>query len=112
MNDQLARIEMDLEELRPKLQELARAIREIAAVFADRMEPFMRALGEFVAEAKANAMQMYLAEGAPYGPTEEGMMRWVKEKTEIERLRWQARQIEEHHRMLADFRRQLGKSNE
>lgn len=44
----------------------------------------------------------------PYGKSDDGMMRWMRECAEIERLRMKAERLEEHHRGMADFRQMLG----
>lgn len=47
----------------------------------------------------------YVAQGAVYGETHEGMMRWMHELGEAEQQEAQAAQIREHHEMLAGLRR-------
>ena len=53
--------------------------------------------------------QAYLADGACYGETHEGMMRWLRERGEAERLRYEAEYILEHQQTVADLRRALGR---
>lgn len=48
--------------------------------------------------------QAYRDAGRPYGETNEGLMRWVKEVNEARRLQFEAERILQHHQMLADFR--------
>ncbi len=46
----------------------------------------------------------YLAAGAPYGDTHEGMLRWIEEKGEVARLRMEADRIEQRHRDMVEWR--------
>lgn len=49
----------------------------------------------------------YLADGAIYGETQEGYLRWLRERGEMEHLRMQAAHIEQHQQDLRDFKRML-----
>lgn len=53
--------------------------------------------------------QSYREAGMPYGETDEGLLRWAREVTEVSRLQFEAERILQHHQMLADFRRVTGK---
>ena len=49
----------------------------------------------------------YVEDGAIYGDTQEGLQRWLRECTEINRLRMQADRLEQHQAMVRDFKRSL-----
>jgi len=50
----------------------------------------------------------YMACGAPYGDTQEGMLRWIEERCEIQRLRTEADRLEQRHRDMVEWR-ELGR---
>lgn len=51
--------------------------------------------------------QTYLDNGAPYGESPEGMMRWIEEVNRINHHLTEARLIESHHRTLVKLRQSL-----
>jgi hypothetical protein len=66
-----------------------------------------------VAEHVSNVLwEAYREDGAIYGETQEGFLRWMKEKAEIEHLRMQAECIEQHQAMIRDFKQQLAQRRE
>lgn len=53
----------------------------------------------------------YIADGAIYGESQEGMLRWMEELREIARLRSEAQRLEDHHAMLRDFKEATNKAS-
>ena len=49
----------------------------------------------------------YLEDGAIYGETQDGMLRWLREQDEIARLRMQAERIVQHQEAIRSFKRML-----
>lgn len=49
----------------------------------------------------------YRRAGQPYGPTEDGLLRWAREVGEIERHKEEALRIETHHLALARIRERV-----
>lgn len=53
----------------------------------------------------------YLEAGAPYGETDDGMYRWLKEVNEIYRMKREIERIRSHHEMLATLRQKVKKND-
>lgn len=53
----------------------------------------------------------YRTAGMPYGETDDGLLRWVKEIGEVKRSQLEAKRILQHHQMLADLRHKLNSLN-
>lgn len=86
------------------LQKIADGVNEFGQIILDILRPVgdrIIAMGQEVIDTMYAA---YVADGAIYGETQEGMMRWMEEMNEIARLRSKAQRIEVHHAMLRDFR--------
>ena len=49
----------------------------------------------------------YVEQGAIYGDTSEGMLRWVRELAEADRLAIRAAYAHQRHQMLRDFKEKL-----
>lgn len=49
----------------------------------------------------------YVAQGAIYGDTPNGMLRWMRELSEANKLLIRAAYIQQRHRMLRDFKAEL-----
>ena len=88
------------EQMRGAIIEFGQALVESVGLMIEAMTPAVNAIWEACREA-------YRAAGMPYGESDDGMMRWLREVGEIDRLRWEAERLEEHHRGMADFRRMV-----
>ena len=86
--------------------------------FSRQMTTFMTELGKAVRPVFDATLQMaqhirevvhqaYVDDGAIYGDTHEGLMRWMNERSEIERLRAQAERIEQYQDSVRSFKRML-----
>lgn len=53
----------------------------------------------------------YIADGAIYGESQEGMLRWMEELREIARLCSEAQRLEDHHAMLRRFKEATNKAS-
>lgn len=51
----------------------------------------------------------YLEDGAIYGETQDGMLRWINERNQIARLRCEADDIEHRQAMIRDFKQAIDK---
>jgi len=87
------------------IQPLAKAFQAIAEAIKPAFEAALKVV-QAVSDVVYNA---YLEDGAIYGESHEGMMRWMKERGEIARLRQQAERIEQHQEMIRDFKQMLAK---
>jgi hypothetical protein len=95
--------------------DLNKAFAQLGRAIQDTGQAIAVALGKWMEQA-APAMQAFYAAmyaryreaGAPYGENHEGLMRWVREVGEAQRLEWEAQRILERHETLATSRRRLG----
>ena len=85
------------------IQPLAQAFQAIAEAMKPAFEATMK-VAQAVNDVIYNA---YLEDGAIYGKSHDGMMRWMKERGEIARLRQQAEHLEQHQEMIRDFKQML-----
>jgi hypothetical protein len=87
------------------LQKIANGATEFGQIVLDILRPISDrfvAMGQEIMDAMYAA---YVADGAIYGETREGMLRWMEETNEIARLRGEAQRMEDHHTILRDFGR-------
>lgn len=91
----------DLKKIIDGVAEAGQIILDILQPVADRFI----AMGQEIMDTMYAA---YVADGAIYGETQEGMLRWMEELNEIARLRSEAQRMEDHHAMLRDFKRKIG----
>lgn len=86
------------------MQKVIDGVAEACQIILDILQPVAErfiALGQEIYDTLYAA---YVADGAIYGETQEGMLRWLEESREIARLRSEAQRLEEHHAMLRDFK--------
>lgn len=74
---------------------------DVFAVFMQEAQPMFQAFVEFSQQLLAAVYQAYQAAGMPYGDDHEGMMRWLRETHETQRLEQEAAFIRQRHEMLA-----------
>lgn len=87
------------------IQPLAKAFQSIVEVLRPALKPVVDAMSK-INEIVWNA---YLADGAIYGETQEGFLRWLKEQGEIKRLQHEAEQIEQRQANIRDFKEMLAR---
>lgn len=86
------------------LRDLGNALHAIGEAVIASLAPSINSLAESMQGVHDLFWKTYIEAGAPYGETEDGMMKWYDEIGEAKRLQYQADRILEHHKMLADFR--------
>lgn len=84
-------------------QPLTKAFQAIVEAIQPALKPMMEAI-QHISEA---VYASYLEDGAIYGETQEGYVRWLRECGEMERLRVQVEHIKQHQQDLRDFKRML-----
>lgn len=89
------------------IEEVGNAIMELGQRISTVLMSILQSFGQTIQEMHAIFWQQYLEAGAPYGETEDGLMRWYREIGEARRLQGQADRIIQHHQMLADFRQKI-----
>ncbi len=63
----------------PHLRQFDSAAIRFANAFARAVKPVMDSIANFAAEFYEKSYALYLADGAPYGETHEGFMKWFEE---------------------------------
>lgn len=81
---------------------MAQAIEAAWAVIAE----FIESVTDVCRKVYTWAQERYQEAGAPYGPSDDGMLRWWRELLEAARLRREADMILERHQFLAGLRTQ------
>ena len=95
--------EEELTRIRSAFYTFAQAVSEQMQHFIDVVTPVMGQL--------YNAMySKYLEEGAVYGESHEGMMRWMDDLAEIRRHEQSIEEIRQRHWFIADTKRMIQKS--
>lgn len=84
-------------------QPLTKAFQAITEAIQPALKPIIEAIQHINEVVYAS----YLADGAIYGETQEGYVRWLRESGEAEYLRMQANHIEQHQEDMRDFKRML-----
>ena len=80
--------------------EMAKAISAVLLPVWDSLQKFCHTFRETI-------WKCYEKAGMPYGTTDEGMWRWMRECAKAARLRREAEEIELYHRQMAMFRRMV-----
>ena len=104
-------------------QRAARQMNEGMAVFTAQLHDFFQRVGKALQptfEAYLKLAQdihdalhtAYLEDGAIYGDTHEGLMRWLEECGKINRLRAEAERLEQYHEGMRQFKQRLIESRE
>lgn len=85
----------DADEVVKAFQQFGIATEEFAQKVAEEMAPIMREMMEQVQVIYDLIRAEYVAQGAIYGDTREGMMRWLTELGEIQSHLQKAREIKQ-----------------
>lgn len=86
------------------MQKVIDGVAEAGQIILDILRPVgdrFVAMGQEIYDSMYN---LYVSQGAIYGETQEGMLRWLEEINEIARLRSEAQYMEDRHAMLRDFK--------
>lgn len=93
------------------MQPIAESINRIGEAFqqaAHALQPQIDALVTLYQEViYPRSHQAYLDAGAPYGDTHDGLMRWLRDESEVLRHQRQIDAIRQRQQMIVDFRRML-----
>jgi hypothetical protein len=89
------------------LEEVVKSITNMGEVISKTLTPLFQELIVAVQIAYDAFWQAYKDASMPYGETDEGLLRWVKEIGEVRRLQFEAERILLHHQMLVDFRQKI-----
>lgn len=68
------------------------------------VQPIIESTLEIAQKVSDAVRTAYIEDGAIYGDTHEGLMRWLNERGEINRLRNEAERIEQHQAAVRDFK--------
>lgn len=90
------------------VQKVVDGVAEAGQIILDILRPVAERFVAMGQEIYDTMYESYLSQGAIYGETEEGMLRWMEELNEIARLRSEAQRMEDHHAMLRDFKSRIG----
>ncbi|GIK37609.1 MAG: hypothetical protein BroJett011_14420 [Chloroflexota bacterium] len=94
-----------LQKFRDSIAEAGTAIAELLTPLVQQLVPAMQAVYDAFWWA-------YREAGAPYGETDDRLLRWAREMGEARRLQTEAERILQHYQMLADFRQALRRNTE
>ena len=90
-----------------QVRQVGEAIAALGNRMAEVLTPTFQALVPTMQALYGAFWRAYLEAGAPYGETDEGMMRWYKEVGEARRMQFEADRILAHHRMLEQLRQKI-----
>ncbi len=85
-------------------------VNNIQSVFDDLGKWFQEQMPAVLGVMEAFRLACYTAyveDGAIYGPTDDGMMRWLREKSEAAHARTKAEEIEQRQEMIRELKRKL-----
>lgn len=68
------------------------------------LTPVMESIRDVCKVLHTTCWNNYRNAGMPYGETEEGMLRWMREIAEIHNMRFQADRLESNHKLYARLR--------
>lgn len=91
-------------------QKVIDGVAEAGQVILDILRPVAERFVAMGQEIYDTMYAAYVADGAIYGETQEGMLRWMEEMNEIARLRSEAQRMEDRHAMLRDFKKTTSNS--
>ena len=86
------------------LRQLGEACQQAGEVIAAALQPLMEAISELAVKFMEWVRGVYREAGMPYGDTDDGMLRWLREVCEAARLKREAIRIRERHEMLVEMR--------
>lgn len=96
----MSREELCIEQTRDAILTFGRAV-------SSQLAPLLQQIGIATQMIYEAFWQSYREAGMPYGETEEGLLRWMKEVGEVERMQMESERILAHHQMLANFRTEV-----
>lgn len=105
-NEQIGEVEM-APEMVERWEQVREAILALGEVLVEGLGRAFEAIGPVVERFMEVCWDGYREAGMPYGESEEGMMRWLRERAEIARLRMEAERLEKYQSGMAAFRRML-----
>jgi hypothetical protein len=88
-----------------QLKRLSEYITAMGEIISEKFVPIFEQVGAVLQATYDVFWQAYRDAGMPYGETDDGLLRWVKEVGEANCLRFEADRILAHHRMVANFRK-------
>lgn len=88
------------------LIEFGRAAQVALNAIVDALRPLMDAVAEAARTVYVWMRERYHEASAPYGDTDDGMLRWLRELLDVERLRREAQVILDRQQFLAELRAQ------
>lgn len=94
-------------ESNPSLVQINGILTELRQQIVSALQSQYATVATAVASMHAVIYDAYIADGAIYGETDEGMLRWISEINEIARLRAEAEYIVNRQAMCRDLKRQL-----
>src|SRR5436309_1264092 len=96
----------------PQVADIAEALQRAMTSIVEVMQPIMQTVVTLWGNIYSTLHNTYLEQGAIYGDSEEGMMRWLKECGEAARHRMEAERIEQYHAGMRAFKEQLERRQE
>lgn len=90
-------------------ENLIKPLVQALQTLAEALQPVFKEVCTVIQAVNDALYAAYLKDGAIYGETQEGMLRWMKERGEIERLKMEAERLEQRQEMIRDFKRMLAK---
>ena len=87
------------------MDQLSKAV----AHLAEMLQPWREQIATCAQFFMDAVRETYRADGAVYGDTDDGMMRWVREQAEIARLRREAEYLVQRQAFVRDWRAQLAR---
>lgn len=89
-------------------QDFTIVVSEFGHQILDILQPVAERFVQMGQEIYDTLYAAYVADGAIYGETQDGMLRWMEERNQIARLRSEADYIEQRQGMIRDFKRMVG----
>lgn len=90
--------------LHQRIALLSETVRDLVEYLTPPVETMIQMLAAIFDEAHTRVWNAYQQAGAPYGESDAGMWRWLRELREIKRARARADALEQYHRDLARTR--------
>ena len=88
-------------------QAFQQSLLDFGEALTTTLTPTLEAFAESARQFYAICWRIYRAAGMPYGESDEGMIRWLKERAMAEQMLLRAEAIMAHHRTLAMLRERI-----
>ena len=95
----------ELGEFRLLANQIVQAFNGAMQTWVDAFQPTASAVLQACQEIYNRVYESYVADGAIYGETHEGFVRWLDEQAEISRLEWDAQRLRDRQALIRDYKK-------